>query len=168
MLPPTYRNAPEPTKREFWATLGREVGAEHELCQRIEAQHGVSPRGFRPRTQWSTRWESKARVQHLRQEGRLKESNFEAERDMLLNIAPTEYFARLCDREPGYNGKVICPVHDEKTPSCHVWPDPERGWHCWGCGAGGDIYDLACAAWGLAKSGREFGEAHRRLLEVFG
>src|SRR5919108_3560655 len=33
----------------------------------------------------------------------------------------------------------LCPFHDEKTPSLHV--NEEKGvFHCFGCGAGGDIF----------------------------
>lgn len=32
----------------------------------------------------------------------------------------------------------LCPFHNEKTPSCHVHPDKEF-FHCFGCGAGGDV-----------------------------
>ena len=32
----------------------------------------------------------------------------------------------------------LCPFHNEKTPSCHVRPDQEY-FHCFGCGAGGDV-----------------------------
>lgn len=32
----------------------------------------------------------------------------------------------------------LCPFHNEKTPSCHVHPDKEY-FHCFGCGAGGDV-----------------------------
>ncbi|MBQ1433687.1 MAG: DNA primase, partial [Ruminococcus sp.] len=32
----------------------------------------------------------------------------------------------------------LCPFHNEKTPSCYVHPDKEY-FHCFGCGAGGDV-----------------------------
>ncbi len=32
----------------------------------------------------------------------------------------------------------LCPFHSEKTPSCYVHPDKEY-FHCFGCGAGGDV-----------------------------
>lgn len=32
----------------------------------------------------------------------------------------------------------LCPFHNEKTPSCHIHPDKEF-FHCFGCGAGGDV-----------------------------
>jgi DNA primase len=36
------------------------------------------------------------------------------------------------------NGKVLCPVHDDHTPSCHIYID---GWKCYSCGAHGDAVD---------------------------
>ena len=38
-------------------------------------------------------------------------------------------------------GYVCCPFHGEKTPSCKVY-DGNRGYHCFGCGSGGDVIDL--------------------------
>ncbi|MBM3470895.1 MAG: DNA primase [Armatimonadetes bacterium] len=44
-------------------------------------------------------------------------------------------------KKSGRYYKGLCPFHQEKTPSFHV--DPERGlFHCFGCGAGGDIFDF--------------------------
>lgn len=34
----------------------------------------------------------------------------------------------------------LCPLHQERTPSFFV--HRERGWKCFGCGAGGDVIDL--------------------------
>jgi hypothetical protein len=39
---------------------------------------------------------------------------------------------------PLRNGKALCPFHQERTPSFHVFPD---GYHCFGCGARGDHID---------------------------
>ena len=38
----------------------------------------------------------------------------------------------------GRSYKCVCPFHDEKTPSLAI--NEQRGlWHCFGCGAGGDV-----------------------------
>jgi len=52
---------------------------------------------------------------------------------------------------------VLCPVHNEKTPSCSV--QVRQGvllWKCHGCDAGGDAIDLVAAARGLSMQGRGF------------
>lgn len=44
-------------------------------------------------------------------------------------------------RRTGRNYKGLCPFHSEKTPSFTV--DPERGFfYCFGCHAGGDVFDF--------------------------
>ncbi len=42
---------------------------------------------------------------------------------------------------PNRAGFIHCPVHNEKTPSCKIF-DGSRGWHCFGCGAGGSVIDF--------------------------
>lgn len=50
-----------------------------------------------------------------------------------------------------------CPFHDEKTPSFKV--DPATGlWHCFGCGAGGDVFGFVMRAQKV-----EFPDAVRHL-----
>lgn len=41
-------------------------------------------------------------------------------------------------KRTGRDYVCLCPFHNEKTPSCHVHPDREF-FHCFGCGAGGDV-----------------------------
>jgi hypothetical protein len=53
-----------------------------------------------------------------------------------------------------------CPVHDERTASCRV--NAKGGcwrWKCFGCGAGGDAFDLV-----MKLEGCGFREARRRLV----
>ena len=76
-------------------------------------------------------------------------------------IAPPEYFRVLTGLSgPEQGGHVLCPLHEERTPSCLVYAEPERGWWCFGaCGKGGRLYDLASALGG-GPVGRELhGEA---------
>ena len=49
--------------------------------------------------------------------------------DPLRAISPPVYIARLTGQRVGRSGKVRCPFHDDKTPSLHVYEDPERGWY---------------------------------------
>ena len=94
--------------------------------------------------------------------------------DPLLWIAPARYVHALTGREPGRDGKINCPFHDDETPSFHAYPTPERGWTCFGCPTsngkplGGDIYTLASLLWGIPTSGRDFLRLRDRLDEVFG
>jgi len=46
----------------------------------------------------------------------------------------------------GSNGRYrgLCPLHTEKTPSFFVYSQAER-WYCFGCGKGGDVFDLVGA-----------------------
>ncbi|WP_028509589.1 DNA primase [Ruminococcus sp. NK3A76] len=41
-------------------------------------------------------------------------------------------------KSSGRDFVCLCPFHNEKTPSCHVHTDKEY-FHCFGCGAGGDV-----------------------------
>ena len=41
-------------------------------------------------------------------------------------------------KSSGRDYVCLCPFHNEKTPSCHIHTDKEY-FHCFGCGAGGDV-----------------------------
>jgi DNA primase len=49
----------------------------------------------------------------------------------------------------------VCPFHAERTPSFYVYPDH---YHCFGCGAHGDVFDWLARVCDLT-----FPEAVRRL-----
>lgn len=51
-------------------------------------------------------------------------------------------------RRMGSGWFVCCPFHDEKTPSCKV---EEKKFHCFGCGAGTDVFDYWERSRGLSK-----------------
>ncbi len=59
----------------------------------------------------------------------------------------------------GRNGMACCPFHNDKTPSMKL----DRRYHCFGCGADGDVIDFAAALHGLGKK-----EAAIQLAQDFG
>lgn len=65
-------------------------------------------------------------------------------------------------RKAGRTFKGCCPFHTEKTPSFHVDPGKQL-YHCFGCGAGGDLYSFVMAAETL-----DFGEAVEVLARRIG
>ncbi len=58
--------------------------------------------------------------------------------------------------------KGLCPFHSEKTPSFVVYPDEGR-YHCFGCGADGDIFTFL-----ERKEGMSFPQALQMLAERAG
>ncbi|MGH7906118.1 MAG: DNA primase, partial [Candidatus Binataceae bacterium] len=65
-------------------------------------------------------------------------------------------------KRAGSNYVGLCPFHNEKTPSFSV--NPGRGFfHCFGCGAGGSVFNFVMRAEGLS-----FPEAVRSLARRFG
>ena len=83
--------------------------------------------------------------------------------DPLLMVPPPVYFERLTGLRVGPSGKLHCLFHDDRSPSLHVYPEPERGWFCFGCRRGGSVYDLAALLFGLGTRGRDFVELRREL-----
>jgi hypothetical protein len=103
-----------------------------------------------------------------------------AERNALddaRQVPPPVYFRLLAAVEvPERGGDVRCPLpdHNERHPSCRVYPNPERGWVCFGCQRGGSIYDLASllergpGGRRGALQGEEFKRVKRRVWELWG
>lgn len=83
--------------------------------------------------------------------------------DPIKRVPPPVYFAALTGLEPGRDGMVSCPLHDDRTPSCRIYDEPDRGWWCFGCQAGGDVYDLAARLWSVPTTGRAFIELRQRI-----
>lgn len=52
-------------------------------------------------------------------------------------------------KRSGRNMKGLCPFHKEKTPSFFVSPD-RQSFHCFGCGAGGDVISFLMDYLGLS------------------
>lgn len=65
-------------------------------------------------------------------------------------------------RKAGRNWEGLCPFHQEKTPSFSVNQE-KQFWHCFGCGAGGDVFAFLQKAENLT-----FREALERLAQHVG
>ncbi|MEC4677903.1 MAG: DNA primase [Nitrospirota bacterium] len=77
------------------------------------------------------------------------------ERSDLLSIA-SEY---LTLKKSGQNYSGLCPFHEEKTASFNINPI-KQFFHCFGCGAGGDVFQFVSQIEGLS-----FPETLRQLAE---
>lgn len=58
-------------------------------------------------------------------------------------------------------GFCLCPFHNEKTPSLKVFSG-DRGWKCFGCGAGSSVVDFVMQYFGLS-----FADAVSKLNDDF-
>ena len=67
--------------------------------------------------------------------------------------------ARMYGIEVGRNGMACCPFHDDKHPSMKV----DARFHCFGCGADGDVIDLTSRLYNLSPK-----EAAEKLAQDFG
>jgi len=85
--------------------------------------------------------------------------------ELLLAIPAATYVCELTGLEPRRNGKVNCPFHADDTPSLQLYDDGT--FFCYGCGAGGSLYDFAGRLWGLDTKGRAFLELRARLANTF-
>lgn len=88
--------------------------------------------------------------------------------DRLRAIAPAVYVEALTGLTPGRDRKIRCPLHEDRTPSLHVYNTPAGGWFCFGCSRGGDIYDLGAELLALSTRGTEFRSLKRALRELLG
>lgn len=178
-----FNRAPAETRTAFWAEIRRRAEDSHARTLRAEeeaSELGLTfaafwERYFGPLTLrhridgvrlWGQRWRDRAyRDRAIEQRGRrVQVDGFEAQKDRLLAIPSADYAERLLPDVERRGRYICCPVHDERTPSCSLF---DTRWHCFGCGAGGSIYDLAGELWDLARYGRGFHEIHERLVEVF-
>ena len=81
-----------------------------------------------------------------------------------LRGLPTAYYVeRLTGQTPNREGKVCCPFHDERTASLHCYPDGT--WYCYGCRAGGSVFDFASRLWNFPTRGPSFVALRTRLAE---
>jgi CHC2-type zinc finger protein len=87
--------------------------------------------------------------------------------DRRLRAIPAgQYVLVLTGRRPNRQGKVLCPFHEERHASLHLYPD--GSFYCYGCRRGGSIIDFAAALWGRSARGVEFLELREQLARRFG
>ncbi len=90
-------------------------------------------------------------------EGRISEEEIQKVRE--ANDLVALMGERSPMRQKGRDFWCCCPVHNEKTPSCKVDPATQL-WHCFGCGAGGDIFGFL-----MKVDGMSFPEAVQTLAD---
>ncbi|MBE6861482.1 MAG: DNA primase [Ruminococcus sp.] len=82
-------------------------------------------------------------------------STFENIKDVVSVKQVAEYYGINVNRSNMYR----CPFHDDKTPSMKIY---DKNYHCFGCGAHGDVIDLTANIFGTSQL-----EAARRINEDF-
>src|SRR5438105_6536202 len=65
-------------------------------------------------------------------------------------------------QKSGRSFKGLCPFHNERTPSFHVFVESQI-WHCFGCNEGGDVFTFV-----QKQQGLEFRDALAYLAEKAG
>jgi hypothetical protein len=86
--------------------------------------------------------------------------------DPLLGISADTYYATLTGR-PVTRGNVLCPFHlegKERSPSMRLY---DTTWFCWGCNAGGSIYQFGSHLWDIPTRGADFRQLRGRLNDAF-
>ena len=61
--------------------------------------------------------------------------------DQIKNLVTIQEVAERYGFHPNRSGYICCPFHNEKTASLKLY-DGQRGFHCFGCGAGGTVIDF--------------------------
>jgi hypothetical protein len=173
--------APESVQAAFFRELGERVEAERQSDERLEWLYSDAPESEEPLFSspddpdpvfpvrvrlrrdefgWDESWDRRA--------ARATAGIELDDASDLLHIPPADYVTRLTGEDAEEGREIRCPLpgHDERTGSFHVY-DAERGWYCFGCGRGGDVYNLAGYLWGIDSRGPGFREIRERLQGVF-
>lgn len=80
---------------------------------------------------------------------------------LLERVDPVEVIGKRVQlRQVGNRHTGLCPFHEEKTPSFHVYPN---GYHCFGCGAHGTSLGFL-----MEMDGLSFPEAVEALADIAG
>ena len=92
--------------------------------------------------------------------GQISDDKIELVRDRTDIVELVSQYVNL--KASGRNRMGLCPFHAEKTPSFSVNAD-RQFYHCFGCGAGGDVFSFLMQSEGLS-----FPDAVRRLADRAG
>ena len=107
------------------------------------------------------------RPRHRHRARRRRHRRRRAAPDPLRQLEPAVYVTALTGQTVGRSRKISCPLHEDRTPSFHVYEHADHGWHCFGCRRHGQtVYDLAAALWSLDTRGRDFLELRERLYAL--
>ncbi|MBX2848935.1 MAG: hypothetical protein KTR16_11485 [Acidiferrobacterales bacterium] len=83
--------------------------------------------------------------------------------EILASVNIVDLFREHAElRKQGKEYVCLCPIHNEKSPSCHVHEDKQL-FHCKGCNAGGSAVDFLAAVHQV-----DIGEAFRMIKERIG
>ena len=85
----------------------------------------------------------------------MAENVFEAVKQSVSTREAAEFYGIKVSR----NGMACCPFHDDKNPSMKV----DQRFHCFGCGADGDVIDFTAKLFNLSPK-----EAAEKLAQDFG
>ncbi|MCL2826237.1 MAG: DNA primase [Eggerthellaceae bacterium] len=72
---------------------------------------------------------------------------------------------RVPVRQQGRDFWCCCPIHEDKNPSCKIDPATQL-WHCFGCGAGGDVFSFIMQADGLSFPDAAYKLAERANITI--
>lgn len=79
--------------------------------------------------------------------------------EVVKESVTTREAAEMYGIEVKHGGMACCPFHDDRHPSMKV----DRRFHCFGCGADGDVIDFTARLYNLTPK-----EAAEKLAQDFG
>ena len=85
-----------------------------------------------------------------------QENIFRTVRENVSMLEAARFYGLEVDR----SHNAVCPFHPDKNPSLHIYEDH---YHCFGCGAHGDVTDFAARLFGISQY-----EAAKKLCYDFG
>jgi hypothetical protein len=85
-------------------------------------------------------------------------------RRALLEVPAEVWLPALTGVEVPRGRHVCCPLpgHDDGSPSCRIY---DTSFYCFGCSAGGDIFNFASELYGIPSNSRDFPALRERLAD---